>query len=370
MRIEKILASQLYRMFWARRAGLPVGKVSPQVQAFIEQIPKVEIHVHFEGSLPVSAILALARKHVGGIQTLRQAEALLRFSNPHQFFRNFMAVSALLRSPEDFYEAAVAVGQRYRDEHIEYAELTLAPHKFIREGIAYPAMMEAIAAGLAEGAGGTTQFRFILDIVRDLGPELGMEMMRIAERHPLPAVVGIGLGGSEAFPPEASRDVYAFAKSIGLRKTAHAGEGMGPESIRGAIRHLKVERIDHGVRAWEDPAVVELLKERQIPLNLCVSSNVRLGVVPKLKAHPIRTYFEQGLSVNCSTDDPPFFGTTLSDELIRLVAFFRFSVWEIPILIQNAVQASFIDEADKPRWLNRFEIETARLARRLGLTQS
>ncbi|MFB3787452.1 MAG: adenosine deaminase, partial [bacterium] len=223
--------------------------------------------------------------------------------------------------------------------------------------------MDAIDAGLRETTNGRVDHRYIIDVVRNLGPEIGMEMIREVERHPVDRVVGIGLGGSEDFPAEDSAAIYEYAGAIGLRKTAHAGEGRGPDSIWGAIRSLKVERIDHGVRSREDPALMEYLAEHKMPLNLCPTSNVMLGVVPSLEEHPFRFYHERCIPVNAGTDDPTFFKVSLTEELSKLIHYQGFRPEEIPLFIENAIQASFLEHSAKQSLLTRFGDEIRALTR-------
>ncbi|MEW6236012.1 MAG: adenosine deaminase [Candidatus Omnitrophota bacterium] len=326
-------------------------------------MPKAEIHLHFEGTVGAKAILRMGRKYgVDEIRTRSDAEWLLYFDHPQMFFQNFLFVSSLLRSEEDFFEAALELGTRFAEENIRYAEITIAPQKFMRAGVPYPRMLEAIDAGLREAPQSARRdYRYIIDIVRDLGPEIGMETMRAVEKHPHERVAGIGLGGGENYPAELSKEVFEFAAALGLRKTAHAGEGCGPLSVWSAIRSLGVERIDHGVRSREDPKLVDYLAARQMPLNLCLTSNLMLGVTPSLWEHPLRYYHERGIPVNLSTDDPAFFKTTLSQELELAVIHRQIELEQIPEFMQNALRASFLPEAEKRAFLTEFVSETEAL---------
>lgn len=363
MRIARRLISLLMR----RRLRFPPRLSAPElpaaVERFLQAIPKAEIHVHFEGAVYAETLLTLARKYQSpDIRTLNDAEWRLFFSDAQMFFQNFLSLSSLFREPDDFYVAAFDLGRRLAEENIQYVELTFAPHKFMRAGIPYSAMIDAMNRGLYGAPGADKrEHRFIIDIVRDLGPDKGMEVMREAANHPFAEVVGIGLGGGENFPPEDSADVFRFAQSIGLRKTAHAGEGRGAPSIWGALRSLGVERIDHGVRANEDPDLVRYLAENRIPLNQCPTSNVMLGVSPSLPEHPFRFYWEQGILLTVGSDDPAFFKSTLTGELGNLIAHQKFTPEEIPALMENAIHASFMDESAKPKWITRLREETALL---------
>ncbi len=364
-----MLKSRLFSYFFrgrrdaVRNPGLKKPELSENIKKWLLALPKAEIHLHFEGTIRAQRIYSLAKKYqVESLQTLSDAEWCLYFDRPEVFFHNFLFVSSLLRKPEDFYHAAQDLGRAFNENHIRYAEITLAPHKFIRAGLEYAKLMEAIDEGLWDTRDGfEREHRFIVDIVRDLGPDLGMDMMRYVEKYPHEKVVGIGLGGGENYPAKDSRPVFEYAKTLGLRRTAHAGEGLGAGSIWETIRSLEVERIDHGVRAREDKKLVDYLVEKQLPLNLCPTSNVILGVIPSLEEHPLRFYDESGIPVNVSTDDPAFFKTSLTEEYGKLIAYQKMKPEDIPRLIENALRASFLSDAESASLLQSFRDETNRL---------
>lgn len=331
---------------------------------FIQAMPKVEIHLHFEGAIQAETILKLAQKYQSKeVRTFADAQWALYFKNPHEFFQKFLFVSGLLRSPEDFQLAAFDLGVYLNEQDIRYTELTLAPHKFMMAGMEYAAILQAIDQGLREAPGAQNrEHRFIIDIVRDLGPEAGMRVMKAVEENPNPLVVGVGLGGGENYPPEQSKEVFEYAAGLGLRKTAHAGEGLGANSIWRTLKSLDVERLDHGVRAHEDEELVAYLAEKKMPLNLCPTSNVMLHVVSRIEDHPIKQYDKRGIPVNVSTDDPAFFRTTLSKEFANLVLYLGYQVSDLPHFTENAIQASFLDDETKRRLSGEITRESQRLA--------
>jgi adenosine deaminase len=223
---------------------------------------------------------------------------------------------------------------------------------------------EAVRRGLDEEKE-RIEIRLIADLTRDFGPERGGAWLReIAGAREL-RIIGIGIGGSEHdFPPEPYRQVYEEARTLGLRTTAHAGEAAGPESIWGALRALEVDRIGHGTRAAEDPGLVEYLRAKRIPLEMCPISNVRTGVVDSVARHPIRAFFDRGLLVSVNTDDPRMFGTSLQAEYLALAEHHGFRVAEIRRLVDNAIDSTWADEATRARlrldlseWASRVTIE-------------
>ena len=190
----------------------------------------------------------------------------------------------------------------------------------------------------------TIDVALIADLVRDHGPEqAALTLDAITEVREDAGIVGIGIGGSEhAFPPEPFAPVYQRARARGFKTSAHAGEAAGPESIRGAVEALAVDRIGHGTRAHEDPAVVALLAERQIPLEVCPWSNVATGVVADIAAHPVRRYWDAGLRLTINSDDPHMFNTSLVDEFAALHRHFGFTADDVRQLLLNAVDAAWL----------------------------
>ena len=336
------------------------SRLSRAEQGFIRRLPKAEIHLHFEGSILPATLLQLAQKYGDSlIRTSADAEWAFVFSTSQEFFEQFLRVSSFLRETDDFYLAAKEMAGRLLEDRIEYAEFMFSPMKFIRAGLDYAEMIAAIERGLLEGCQDSAlDFRFIIDVVRDLGPEMGMEMLRIVEANPHPHVVGVGLGGGENYPPEDSEEVFAYAAGMGLSKTAHAGEGRGPQSIWGALRSLQVKRIDHGVRAVEDPELMRYLAENRITLNVCLTSNVMLGVASTYEAHPFRKLYEQGIPLTLSTDDPTFFQTTLCAEMEKLVHYGQLELERLPELSAQALWAAFLPEENKEAMRRTFQRES------------
>jgi len=175
---KRLLATFFQKKKSVENYSIPAAPISDEAKGYIRRLPKAEIHLHFEGTIGAEALLRMGRKYgVDEIKTRSDAEWLLYFAHPQMFFQNFLFVSSLLRDAEDFYEAALELGRRFAEENIRYAEITIAPHKFMRAGVPYPQILEAIDAGLRESPQSARRdYRYIIDIVRDLGPEIGMEM--------------------------------------------------------------------------------------------------------------------------------------------------------------------------------------------------
>jgi len=216
---------------------------------------------------------------------------------------------------------------------------------------------EAIFEGLERGRErGERDFGvsllWIFDAVRQFGPGAARDVFELAVRFRERNVVGIGIGGDEMkAPPELFRETYAYAAGQGLRLTAHAGETAGPESVWGAL-NLGAERIGHGLTAYQDAELVEELATRQIPVEICLTSNLRTGCLVKLSDHPVRRYFDQGLMLTLNSDDPAMFGTSLTREYELAQSEFAFTDEHLRELARNSFEASFLPAEKKIKFLN------------------
>ena len=204
--------------------------------------------------------------------------------------------------------------------------------------------------------------QWIVDLVRDFGPESALAQLRELIGLASPAVMGITLGGSEdCFPAGEFREVYALAREHGLRLSVHAGEALGPESVWEALESLRPERIGHGVRAVEDPALVAHLAAERIPLEVCPTSNIFTGAYPSLEAHPVRALFEAGIPITINSDDPTFFHTTLADEYACLPAL-GFSDRDLLKLLRNGFRYAFLPQDQINGYLRKLDGEWERVA--------
>ena len=317
----------------------------------IRQLPKLELHLHLEGAIPLDALWELLAKYgrppdIASIGDLERRFAYRDF--PH-FLDVWSWKNGFLREYDDFTFIASRVAADLARQHIVYAEAFYSPGDFGQHGLDPQRLTEAIRRGLAEQFGHVT-VNLVADLVRNYGPERGLRWLREIDEVKHLGVVGIGIGGSEqAFPPEPYAEVYREARERGFRTSAHAGEAAGPDSVWGAVRALEVDRIGHGTRAVEDPALVACLAERRLPVEACPISNLRTGVVPSLAGHPIRALFDAGVVVTVNTDDPKMFNTSLGDEYEALAAHLGFTWDEIRALNENALAAAWCGDEEKRR---------------------
>lgn len=310
-----------------------------------EALPKVELHLHLEGAIPHDALWTLIEKYGGddSVPTRADLPAKFRYRDFPHFIETWIWKNQFLREYEDFTLIAEAMAQDLKAQNVRYAETFFSPSRFAHHGLTPQELAQAIRRGLDRVDG--IDVSLIADLVRDHGAENAQQTLDAICEVRDEGIVGIGIGGSEhQFPPEPFAPVYEEARRRGLRTTAHAGEAAGAESVRGAVEILGVERIGHGVRASEDPALVELLAEKQIPLEVCPLSNIALGIYEDITKHPIGDFWRAGIMVTISTDDPHMFGNRLADEFQILHGVFGFSTNDIRQVIENGVAAAWMPE--------------------------
>ena len=335
------------------------------IKSFIRRLPKAELHLHLEGTITPSTLVELSLRHDARPLTLEQAEALYRFADFSEFLEAFKVVTRLLSGPDDYELAAWRMIEHLAEQGIVHAEV------YISVGVVYlwrnhdPHCFEPIFAGLerARERGQRelgVSIYWIFDAVRHFTVEEAARVFRkAAELRPrYPSIIGIGLGGDERITgSEPFRELYAEAKAAGLHLTNHAGETTGPAAIWEALS-VGSERLGHALSAIQDPALVEELRTRQIPLELNPTSNVRTSVCSSFATHPLRQYFEAGLLVTLNSDDPAFFGSDLANEFHLAHTEQTFNESELRCLASNSIRASFLSEAEKRKWLTQIESVT------------
>jgi len=317
---------------------------------FIAGLPKAELHVHHVGSVSQRVVAELAARHPGTVPS--DPDELAKFfvfdDFPH-FIRNYLAVVDLIKTAEDVRLITYEVAADMAAQNIRYAELTVTPYISITDELPAGAFLEAIedARHAAQRDHGL-ELCWIFDIPADFGLPAAELTASVALDHEVPGLVGFGLGGSErGFPRSMFRDQFDRARAAGLHSVPHAGETTGPATVWDALINLGAERIEHGIAAVGDQRLLEHLVEHTIALDLCLTSNVALRVVPDLDHHPIRELFAAGVTVTINTDDPPMVGTDLNTEYAigaRLLDLDERSVTE---LVLAAVNASFASPETK-----------------------
>ena len=339
-------------------------------------MPKAELHLHLEGSITPETALALACHHNVRLPADDPAglQDWFRFRDFRHFIQVYLALSDLLRTPEDFTFIIVELARELARQHVRYAEVTFTAytHLWQGKGLTPDDLIAGLDAGRAEARERFgVELAWIIDIPRNLSfgritgryngkaSDPTVEMALAWKDH---GVVALGLGGYEiGAPPEPFAPAFDRARAGGLHSVPHAGEHVGPEGVWGAIRALGAERIGPGVRAIEDPELVAYLVEEQIPLEINPTSNIRLGVYPDYSSHPLRQFWDAGVFITVNSDDPPLFNTTLNQEYRLLVDAFEFGADELERASLNALRASFLPEARKIEMENEFRAEFGRL---------
>ncbi|PYX53051.1 MAG: adenosine deaminase [Acidobacteria bacterium] len=328
--------------------------------SFIRLLPKAELHLHLEGAIQAATLLELKHRH-GQSGSLAEVEKLYRYSDFDSFLMAFKAVTEHLRSPEDYELITYGLMQQLKEENILHAEIYVSVGVCLWRNQDFPAIFEGLERGRQRGERDFgISVLWIFDAVRHFGAEAAQKVFELAVRYRDRNVIAVGIGGDEQkAKPELFRDSYAYAADNGLHLTAHAGETAGPESIWGAI-NLRAERIGHGLTAAQDPDLVEELAQRQVPIEICITSNVRTGCCKTVSEHPVKQYFDHGLMITVNTDDPAMFGTTLSHEYQLAQQAFAFTDEHLRELARNSFEASFLPAEKKLEFLNLFDAAIAR----------
>jgi adenosine deaminase len=314
----------------------------------IASLPKTELHLHLEGSIRPSVACLLAARH-GFALTEEEVRQRYSYSNFAGFLDAFKWVTSFLREPSDFGLVAADLAEQLLEQNVVYAEITLSVGvMFLRQqrpGENFAAILEATEVYADRGL----RLNWVFDAVRQFGAEAAMKVVEAAWRCDSRRIVAFGIGGDELSLPTAEfRRVYERAGELGLHRLMHAGEIGGPEKIREAIEQLGVERVGHGIAAVRDEALMELLAEKDIPLEICPASNARTGALGVLRGkesatveeHPLPELMRRGVPVTVSTDDPAMFHTSLTEEY-RSAYGMGLTEEELEKLVRNGFRYSF-----------------------------
>ena len=337
--------------------GLPSERFP---SSFIQQLPKAELHLHLEGSIEPATLLELRKSHRRE-GTLAHVEQLYRYENFAGFLMAFKQISEDLRDPGDYELITYRLMEKLKAENVLHAEVYVSVGVNLWRKQDFAAIFEGLEHGREKGEHDFgVSLLWIFDAVRQFGPEKAQRVAELAVGYIKRNVVGFGIGGDELqAPPEMFRDVYAYAADNGLRLTAHAGENAPAGSIWGAL-NLRAERIGHGLTAYQDAELVEELSTRQVPVEICLTSNLRTGCCKSLAEHPVRNYFDQGVMVTLNTDDPAMFGTSLNREYQVAQDAFGFTDEHLRELARNSFEASFLPAEKKLQFLDLFDAAAAR----------
>ena len=323
-----------------------------EVSEFIQALPKAELHLHLEGAIEPATLLELRQRH-GEAVSLTEIEPLYWFSDFAEFLNSFKEVTGHLRTPDDYELIVYRLMEKLRAQNVLHAEVTVSVGVCLWRQQDFAAIFEGLERGRLRGEKDFgVSVLWIFDAIRQFGAEKAEPVLDWAIRFRDRNVVAFGIGGDEVKgPPEMFGEVFARAADHGLHLTAHAGESAGPGSIWGAL-NLKAERIGHGLTAERDPELVEELAQRQIPIEICVTSNLRTGCCVDVGTHPVRRYFDEGLMLTLNSDDPAMFGSSLVEEYALVQRQFGFSEDQLRELVRNSFEAAFLPAEKKVEFLN------------------
>lgn len=325
----------------------------PALRDWARGLPKPELHVHLEGTISPQTYARIARRN--GMTLDGEPAALFACTDFPSFLRSFLDVVRCLRRPEDFADVATEFLRASAADGVRHVELLVSPatqRRFV-PGLDLSEAVAALDAARRDAyASLGISSLVVFDVVRNLGEEEAFADLALAQRCRGLGVVGIGLGGDEAnFPAREFARAFARAKALGLRRTVHAGEAAGAFSIVDAVTLLEAERIGHGVAARARPEVIELIRERSIAIDACPRSNAITGALGRSASHPLREFFDAGLTVTLNSDDPAFFGASLLDEYVGAAKALGFSREELAAVAKMGFAASFAPEERRRAWM-------------------
>lgn len=320
------------------------------------RLPKTELHMHIEGSLEPEMMLTLARRN--GVQLpytdIEDIKSAYNFNRLQDFLDVYYQGMSVLQTEQDFYDLTWAYLLRCRRQNVVHCEIFFDPQGHTSRGVGFKTFMAGLVGALDQARTELAiSSRLIMCFLRHLDEQSAYATLEAARPY-LDRIVGIGLDSSErGHPPSLFQGVFARAAELGLRRVAHAGEEGPPAYVKEALDLLHVDRIDHGNRALEDPALVRRLAAEKIPLTVCPLSNQRLAVIPAMSEHPVRRMLELGLNVCINSDDPAYFGGYVNENFFALIDALDLRREEIVALIGNGFKSSFLPQSEKQAWLQR-----------------
>lgn len=328
------------------------------LEDYLRALPKAELHLHIEGTLEPELMFAIAARNGIALpwDSVAATRAAYDFSDLQSFLDLYYAGAAVLVEARDFHELAMAYFARAHADGVVHAELFFDPQTHTARGVPFATLLDGLESACREarqryGIGS----RLILCFLRHLSEADGFATLEQALAH-LPRIHGVGLDSAElGHPPSKFARLFERCRALGLHVVAHAGEEGPPAYIVEALDVLKAERIDHGVRAAEDPALLARLAREQVPLTVCPLSNVKLRVFPTLAQHNFKTLLDAGLKVTINSDDPAYFGGYVLDNYRQCAAALSLSRDELKRIARNSLEAAFVDAAERAPWLARLE---------------
>ena len=317
---------------------------------FIQDLPKVELHLHIEGSLEPELMFELAQRNTVALSfdTVADVRRAYDFGNLQDFLDIYYQGMSVLQTERDFHDLTWAYLQRIASQNVLHTEIFFDPQGHTERGVKFETVLYGISAALEEGQKrlGITS-RLIMCFLRHLSEQAAFDTLELALHHK-DRIVGVGLDSSElGHPPSKFRNVFRKARDEGFRVVAHAGEEGPPEYVWEALDLLRVNRVDHGNRALEDDELVKRLVDERVALTVCPLSNLKLCVVNDLRDHPLRKMLDLGLKATINSDDPSYFGGYMNENFIQVAQALALSESHLTTVTENAIDASFLNDDEK-----------------------
>lgn len=340
-----------------------------QLDSLLKQLPKVELHLHLDGSVKPETMLDFARD-AGITLPATDPQGLIPYMQVNdqcgslkEYLNKFDIVLPFLQTAEAVERVAYEVVEQMAEHNVRYVEVRFAPQLHRHKGMTVDETIESVLRGLKRGEKDFgVKARGIAICMRHHTLEQNLDVIEAAATYMGKGIVAVDLAGDESsYSPEQFQEVFAKARQLGLPITIHAGEAAGPSSIYEAVMNLGAIRIGHGVRLKESSSVLQLVKQRRIPLEMCPTSNIQTKAVPSWKVYPLRDYFNQGLMVTVNTDNPTVSGTNLTKEYRILVEKFGFTPRELAAIILNGAEAAFLKREEKEALKKELQVSLKKL---------
>ena len=325
------------------------------IKEFIENIPKAELHIHLEGSIEPEMLLTLAERNKVGLKynTIEEVKGAYKFKDLKDFLYIYTQGTRVLKKAEDFYDITKAYLSKVYSQNVLHAEIFIDFQTYSKRGIVSEVIMDGVFTAIEEMKSDYGMSAYlILAFLRHLGAKEAMKTLQEGLKYK-DKIIGVGLASTElGFPPELFEEIFEEARKAGFKTTAHAGEEGPAEYVRNSIDILKVDRIDHGNRAMDDPELVKDIVKKQIPLTLCPLSNIALGNVKSLESHTLKKKLDMGMLVSVNSDDPAYFGGYVNENLIAVQKALALDAIDIIKLAKNSFVSSFLPKEKKEYFLD------------------
>ncbi len=334
---------------------------------YLKSLPKAELHLHLEGSVTPSILRSLSKKYGTEYRALSEEELsqqLFQYEDFYEFLETYRMVCEHLREPIDYVKVLDGLGEYFREENIRYAEIIYTPSipwKYERDGreILQALLKRSLEIQSTQG----TLVRWILDCVRQFGPELAQRTAELAEEFRDQGVVAVGLGGDEkSLKMKEYQEIFSWARAHRLYIHVHAGEIGDAQQVWDALLVLGANRIGHGIQSARDSKLMDYLLQHAIGLDVCLTSNLRTGAWKPISANPFGLLFRRGVPVSLNTDDPGLFQTSLTEEYQKAVRFFQLTQEEVHRIVLQGIRLSFLPHNEKMVFMKQFQEEIRQLS--------